>query len=255
MEKVQKLLTGVLLSALVAGCDNGGGSSSFQTLTSEIALSVLSAECAFGGVTSQSGPDRNRNGALDADEVFMTQTTCNDADSGAVDEALKAVILDAGLTGDPAAGRDIPTIDDPLAQLGMQLFFSKALSGDQDTACVSCHHPFLGGSDELTLPIGVAAEFPDLLGKGRTHSSIAHGFDGGPTVPRNSPTTFNLALWDQVLFHDGRIESATKIAGTNGADGQTRTPDVPFGQIDPAMPPSLAAAQARSPVTSPEEMR
>ena len=120
----------------------------------------------------------------------------------------------------------------------------------------------LGGGDDLPLPIGVQAEAPDLLGPGRFHS-LAHvindgggEYDGGPTVPRNAPTTFNIALWDQVLFHDGRVESLGKTAGVNGDDGSgIRTPDSAFGVADTNSGANLTAAQARFPVTSPEEMK
>jgi cytochrome c peroxidase len=171
------------------------------------------------------------------------------------DEQLRALVDANGLTGDPAAGRELPDISDPLAQLGMKLFFSKSLGGDTDSACVTCHHPALGGGDDLPLPIGVHADVVDLLGPGRLHSSAGFGFDGGPTVPRNAPTTFNIGLWDQVLFHDGRVESLGKTAGRNGDDGEgVRTPDSPFDEADPRAV-NLAQAQALFPVTSPEEMR
>lgn len=172
-----------------------------------------------------------------------------------VDAKLKTVISSLTLTGDPSTARSIPSIESPKAQLGMKLFFSKALGGDQDSACVTCHHPALGGGDDLSLSIGVEADVPDLLGPGRAHSSAGTHFDGGPTVPRNAPTTFNIALYDQVLFHDGRVESLTKTPGANGSDGGIRTPDSSFGEADPNAGANLTVAQARFPVTSAEEMR
>ena len=63
------------------------------------------------------------------------------------DDLLRAIIDRQALIGDPGAVSDLPMIDDPVAQLGMQLFFTKALGGDTDVACVSCHHPLLGGGD------------------------------------------------------------------------------------------------------------
>jgi cytochrome c peroxidase len=172
-----------------------------------------------------------------------------------LDAQLQALIEDQELTGDPSAGRELPSIEDPLAQLGMLLFFSQSLGGETDSACVTCHHPALGGGDDLSLPIGVQAELPELLGPGRMHSSSGFGYDGGPTVPRNAPTTFNMAMWDEVLFHDGRVESLGKTPGANGADGQgIRTPDFPFDEADPNAE-NLTQAQALFPVTSAEEMR
>jgi cytochrome c peroxidase len=57
----------------------------------------------------------------------------------------------AGLTGDLLAGRSLPDIGDPLAQLGRDLFFTKGLGGDMEVACVTCHHPNLGGADNIAL--------------------------------------------------------------------------------------------------------
>lgn len=173
------------------------------------------------------------------------------------DNSLRSLIAQEGLTGNPlpAGTVNITPITDPKAQLGKRLFFSKSLGGDQDSACVSCHHPVLGGGDNLSLPIGVAAVEPDLLGPGRTHQSGGVNYDGGPTVPRNAPTTFNLAAWDQVLFHDGRVESLSKTPHQNGIGGGISTPDGGFGVPDSLAGSNLAQAQARFPVTSPEEMK
>lgn len=163
-----------------------------------------------------------------------------------LDKQVTNSIIRAGITGDPTTGETLPSITSAKAQLGMKLFFTKGLGGDKDSACVTCHHPKLGGGDDLSLPIGVTAETPDLLGPGRRHSSAGTYFDGGPTVPRNAPTTFNLALWKKVLFHDGRIEAIT---------GGISTPDSGHGNIDTAAGANLSEAQSRFPVTSPEEMR
>lgn len=168
---------------------------------------------------------------------------------------VRSLISELDLSGDASTGRNLPDISDPVAQLGMKLFFSRALSGEMDTACVSCHHPMMGGGDNLSLPIGVEAEVPELLGPGRLHSSAGAHFDGGPTVPRNAPTTFNMGLWDQTIFHDGRIESFGKEPLMNGDDGEgIRTPDTAF-EVTDIKATNLTQAQARFPVTSVEEMR
>jgi cytochrome c peroxidase len=190
----------------------------------------------------------------------LLMAACNGSDSdntSSVDsDALLLLVKAAGLTGDPSTGRSLPSINDPKAQLGKKLFFTKGLGGDSDSACVTCHHPSLGGGDDLSLSIGVGAEIPDLLGPGRFHDSTAANYDGGPTVPRNAPTTFNIAMWDQALFHDGRVESLGKTVGVNGDDGLgIRTPDSAFDVADPNAGTTLPAAQSRFPVTSPEEMR
>lgn len=180
---------------------------------------------------------------------------------------VRSVATVLGLTGDPTTNRTLPDISDSKAQLGMKLFFTMGLGGNQDTACVSCHHPSLVGGDRLSLPIGVNAEIKNLLGPGRTHSealAIADNnslYDGGPTVPRNSPTTFNIGLLDQAVFLDGRVESIGKTVGLNGNDGYgIMTPDSPLDTdgnrlADPNAGDNLPTAQSRFPVTSAEEMR
>lgn len=160
---------------------------------------------------------------------------------------LQDLITANQLDGDPLDGAMPPSIDSPMADLGKRLFFSKSLGGDFNSACVSCHHPMLGGGDALVLPIGVDAVDEALLGPGRTHLATAHGFDGGPTVPRNSPTTLNLFLWKRSLFWDGRVEKV---------DGGFTTPDSGgFPQVDSLGGNTLSENQARFPVTSSEEMR
>jgi len=188
--------------------------------------------------------------------TLLAVSACSDSNSTdtSLDTAINEKITSLNLTGDPTTGRVLPDITDTKAQLGMKLFFTKGLGGDQDSACVTCHHPSLGGGDDLSLSIGTEAIIPDLLGPGRRHSMTGTNFDGGPTVPRNAPTTFNVGLWDEVLFHDGRVESLEKTANVNGA-GPIRTPDSAFGVADASAGPNLAAAQSRFPVTSAEEMR
>ena len=175
----------------------------------------------------------------------------NEDDSQAnLNTELRQVISARSLTGDPSSGRDLPDISEPLAQLGMKLYFTKALSGNMDTACVSCHHPVLGGGDALPVSIGVDALDPDLLGPGRMHAS------GHPNVPRNAPTVFNIGLWDHVMFWDGRVESLGETPGANGDDRLgIRTPETAYGEADPDAGENLPMAQARFPVTSSAEMR
>ncbi len=167
-----------------------------------------------------------------------------------LDAQVRDMIAAKGLTGDPTTGRSLPSINEPLAQLGKLLFFSKSLSGDMDTACASCHHPALGGGDGLALPVGTGAIDPDLVGPGRSRA------DGLPNVGRHSQSVFNVGLYDSALFWDARVESTGKEAGQNGTGSGIRTPESPLHVADSNVPPgsSLVAAQARFPVTVPEEM-
>jgi cytochrome c peroxidase len=167
-----------------------------------------------------------------------------------LDDTLRAIIDARGLTGDPAAGRDLPSIDEPLAQLGKLLFFSKSLGGDMDTACASCHHPALGGGDGIALPVGTGALEPDVVGPGRQRA------DGLPNVGRHSQSIFNVGLYDEAMFWDGRVESIGKEGGQNGTGSGIRTPESPLHTADAKVPPdaTLVAAQARLPVVIPSEM-
>ncbi|MFT6308397.1 MAG: cytochrome c peroxidase [Halioglobus sp.] len=177
-------------------------------------------------------------------------TTDNDPSPSALDIELRALTQSADVSGDILAGRTLPEVTDPLAALGRDLFFTKGLSGDMEVACVTCHHPNLGGTDELSLSVGTGAIDPTLMGPGRIHESME-----GPNVPRNAPTIFNAALWDRFLFLDGKIESLETLQTNNGMGARIRTPDTMPGVQDITAGPNLAAAQSRFPVTSPAEMR
>lgn len=176
-------------------------------------------------------------------------SSSGDASPSAQDLRLAELIERENLTGDPSTERSLPSIQDALPQLGKKLFFSKSLGGGFDAACASCHHPALGGADQLSFSIGVDAVDPDLLGIGRENN------DGSFPVPRNAPTTFNVGLWDRGLFWDSRVESLSAEPNQNGASGGIRTPDSSFGIADVNAGDNLAEAQARFPVTSDDEMK
>lgn len=169
--------------------------------------------------------------------------------ASALDQTLRAQIRFKGMEADPTTGRNLPSVSDPLVLLGKQLFFTKGLSGDLDTACASCHHPLLGGGDGLSLPVGSGATNPDVLGPGRTHQT------GMPRIGRNAASVLNVALKDSDLFWDGRLQSLAATPVPNGADAPIRTPDAEFGIADPDAGQNLTAAQARFPVTLEFEMR
>ncbi len=216
-----------------------------------LAAVLLLSACGGGSDNGAQAQQPSPDSAVTFDDLYKPLDVPLPATSG-----LRGVIEPLGLRGDPAIGRDLPSIDEPLAQLGMKLFFTKALGGDQDSACASCHHPMLGGGDDLSLSIGVGAVDPDLLGPGRQHSPQAPFYDGGPPVPRNAPSTFNAGMWDHVMFMDGRVESLGATPLMNGADGKgITTPDMPYPQADPNAWSDLVAAQSLFPITSAEEMR
>lgn len=72
-------------------------------------------------------------------------------------------------------------------ELGRSLFWDPILSGEQDIACASCHHPQFGYADGRALPIGVG-------GIGLGPARIDGVNDDIGLVPRNSPTIVNTAF-------------------------------------------------------------
>jgi len=117
--------------------------------------------------------------------------------------------------------------------LGRLLFWDPILSGNQDIACATCHHPVHGYADGRDLPIGTGG-----LGMGPERT-----YPGGlnPLVKRNSPTILNVAFngLDQTghvppdqapMFWDSRtrgleaqalvpIESLEEMRGASNAEG------------------------------------
>ena len=200
-----------------------------------IPLIVITSFSLFGCIEQESVTHlANSNTAIDTNNVYHK------------DNVLSQIILAKGLSGDPVKQQTLPSIYSATSQLGKRLFFSKSLSGNRDTACVTCHHPLMGGGDNLSLPVGVDSVNPDLLGSQRRHKAGSEGYDGGPPVPRNAPTTFNIAAWKKEIFADGRLEIV---------DGGVRTPDVDMYIADSRAGKNLVHAQARFPVTSREEMK
>ena len=100
---------------------------------------------------------------------------------------------------------DNPTSQQKVA-LGKLLFWDPVLSGNQDVACVTCHHPDHGYAENIDLSIGVG-------GHGLSENRI-----GGLLIKRNAPTIINTAFngleddeeydpIDAVMFWDNRTES------------------------------------------------
>jgi cytochrome c peroxidase len=160
-----------------------------------------------------------------------------------IDQELRLLSKQLKLTGTPKAKLPLPSIHSQLSQLGMKLFYSKILGGEKDVACVSCHHPLLGGGDNLSLSIGTHAQHPNVLGQKR---ALKAGYK--LEVPRNAPSTFNAAFYTKTLFHDGRIKALDNKQGIS-------TPDVALEKEDLLGGENLLQAQARFPITSPAEMR
>ncbi|KQI68821.1 cytochrome C peroxidase [Loktanella sp. 3ANDIMAR09] len=135
---------------------------------------------------------------------------------------------------------DYAPVDPAQAELGQLLFYDPILSGSDQVACATCHHPKFGTGDGLSLGLGDGATG---LGPDRRADP-----DNLPEqrIPRNAPALFNLGAHEfTTLFHDGRI------AVDESRPGGLRTPlaeDMASGFA------SLLSAQTMFPVLSPDEM-
>ncbi len=168
------------------------------------------------------------------------------------DQALRAVIDAQGLT--PYPGRDLIEPESELTRLGRDLFFDPILSGDQNIACATCHHPEFAMTDGRVLPIGAGGHG---LGESRSFrkliqtSASSGAANGDPIVnpfvdvfiPRNSPTILNSALLNS-QFWDGRVER-------RAAEDDVLTLEDAINELDLEDP---LLAQALFPITSQHEM-
>lgn len=87
------------------------------------------------------------------------------------------------------------------AALGKLLFYDPVLSGKNDIACATCHHPDLGYSDGRGHSMGAGGKG---LGPGRA---------GGKVIRRGAPTIWN-AAFNQSQFWDGRAKDLEDQART-----------------------------------------
>jgi cytochrome c peroxidase len=224
---VLKILILFVLSFYLFGCGGSSGSSSADAVVEPVTPALPDPEPAL-----PAGPT-------------------------ALDAQLSIIIEQLGLAQSPLVSSGAPEASGELFELGKELFFSRSLSKEFDVACASCHHPLLAGGDGLSLSVGVDAIDPFLLGPGRTHNGIRLTdirADGGPNVPRNAPTTFNIEFYDRTLFWDGRIEVLDSSQVSHGAGQAIRTPDSLFKLADPEAGNNLSEAQAKFPLTSNNEM-
>ena len=127
-------------------------------------------------------------------------------------------------------------------KLGQLLFFDKILSGNQNIACATCHHPQLGSSDAQSLSLGEGA-----VGLGRERRADPDQPLAG-RIPRNSSALYFVgAKAFERLFHDGRLETDPQHNWPSGFWSPARE-QLPAG-LD-----NVLAAQALFPVVSHLEM-
>lgn len=180
---------------------------------------------------------------------------------GAMTSTLRRVLIAAAIltlpapslagTSDPTAGIELVRDSDfyqeghfkpEKVELGRLLFFDKILSGNRNIACATCHHPTLGTSDALPLPLGEGA-----VGLGKARRGIA-GRPLAGRVPRNSQAIYFLGAKEFTrMYHDGRVE---RDANGNWPSGFW----TPAREQLPAGLDNVLAAQAMFPVQSAVEM-
>lgn len=123
-------------------------------------------------------------------------------------------------------------------ELGRLLFFDKILSGTDDIACATCHHPFAGTGDGLSLGLGHTAQFLSVM-------RVALPGNRSRIV-RNATHLFNLG-WRGVttLTWDGDVSlDPTQPSGFSTPAGAA----LPLGLHD------ILAAQNMFPTNQPREM-
>ena len=183
----------------------------------------------------------------------ITPTSLNENE---LDVNLLALIDELALKATLSSDEGVPEPSGSMFELGLNLFYTKTLSANGDVACVSCHHPKLGGGDGLSLPVGVNAVSPELLGLGRTHDGnrlVDSRADGTPNVPRNASTIFNIQLLKKAAFWDGRVEIIQDATQTVGV-ATLRTPDSSMNLADTSVESDFIRAQAKFPITAIHEM-
>ena len=80
-----------------------------------------------------------------------------------------------------------PSTNPAAVRLGRLLFWDPVLSGNNDTACATCHHPDFGYADGRDLSRGTGS-----VGLGPKRVDVLKG--QVPVVKRNSPTVLNVAF-------------------------------------------------------------
>jgi len=158
-----------------------------------------------------------------------------------LEQQLRQLIQQQGIVG--LNTNNLPTLNQNQVELGRLLFYDKILSGTQDVACATCHHPTLGNGDKLNLSIGVGAT--GGIGLGRDHPSKVF-------IPRNAQPVFNIGLFPE-LFWDKRVGRPPQ-----GPPPPPGSPPPPPPQTQtPEGPTNLAPdeAQALFPIVSLTEMR
>lgn len=158
------------------------------------ALALLMLACTGDTTTDDSVP------ATDSWPVVDSGDTDTPTDTGPSSLDLDLAAMLATLDSPPTPLDPAPAIDPALVALGQALFWDPVLSGNQDTACVSCHHPAHGLSDGLVLSLGTGSTG---VGPARMEG------ERGDWIARHAPSLYNIGHAGQdAMFWDGRVAAA-----------------------------------------------
>lgn len=140
----------------------------------------------------------------------------------------------------PVTPSDFGAVNAETVALGRQLFYDPILSGNDNIACSTCHHPALGTGDAMSLSIGEGG-----TGLGRLRE-VVNGNAPKQRIPRNAPALFNLGAREfTVMFDDGRTRAdRNAVFGIAMPEGR---------ELERALPSALAA-QNILPILSHDEM-
>ena len=140
----------------------------------------------------------------------------------------------------------VPPPTNPAAiRLGRLLFWDPILSGNNDTACATCHHPDFAYADGRDLSRGTGS-----VGLGPKRVEVSKG--QVPVVKRNSPTILNVAfngVDDDDDDDDGDRRGRRRFDGTPQIVNQARAPMFWDSRV------RSLETQALEPIKALEEMR
>ena len=138
-----------------------------------------------------------------------------------------------------------PRTNTAAVHLGRLLFWDPILSGNQDTACATCHHPDFAYADGRDLSRGTGS-----VGMGPKRVDVSKGQI--PVVKRNSPTILNVAfngVDDDDEDDDDNRRGRRRFDGTLQTVNQARAPMFWDSRV------RSLETQALEPIKALEEMR
>lgn len=155
---------------------------------------------------------------IDTDSRAFTLTVAGVTGAGPLEQQLRQMIQQQNIVG--LGPQNVPNLNPQQVELGRLLFFDKVLSGNNDVACATCHHPSFATGDALNLSVGVGGTG---LGSGRTHPSNVF-------IARNAQPIFNIGMFPE-LFWDKRVGRPPQAPPPPGSPPppppQTQTPEGP----------------------------